>query len=240
MIQPKITHKKAWLLLPWYTNGTLTTAERRLVEEHLQVCMVCRREQTDIQKLAAHTRQSAVPELCPQASFSRLMQRIDNEPKNSRIKNLHLHSAQRLYRHVLLSLRGFFSPNPLPIMAAMVLLLLFVPIGILVTPSSRESPDASYRTLSASSGLNDSEANDIHVIFAETLDFKERLRALAAIHGEITAGPNAHGLYLVHIAPEQGAKPDIAKAIAALRQDAGVLFAEPAVPPGSSFSVQDD
>jgi len=38
------THIAAWELIPWYVNGTLDEADRRLVETHLLQCPVCNDE----------------------------------------------------------------------------------------------------------------------------------------------------------------------------------------------------
>jgi hypothetical protein len=231
-------HEQVRLLLPWYVNDTLTKDERRLVEEHFQVCAVCKTERAVMQKLSAFNRQSAVPEISAQASFSRLMQRIDNETKDNRIKKLF-----RCYRtkffHVLSSLVGFLPPKPIPLAAALVLLLFSAPAVIVLEPGSSGPPEASYRTLSDSNSLENIGANDIRVIFAENLGLEARARLLAAVHGEIIDGPNARGLYLIRLSLAQDSKPDVAKAIAALRREAGVLFAEPALPPHAAFSVPD-
>src|SRR5258708_17419601 len=71
-------HDSIWLLLPWYANGTLETAERRLVEDHLAGCPSCREEVARCSGLAAALR--ARPEIAPSPhplQLARLMNRLD-------------------------------------------------------------------------------------------------------------------------------------------------------------------
>ncbi|HEV3074895.1 MAG TPA: zf-HC2 domain-containing protein [Thermoanaerobaculia bacterium] len=71
-------HDTVWLLLPWYANGTLETAERLLVEDHLAGCPGCREEVARCNALAAALR--ARPEIAPSPhplQLARLMERLD-------------------------------------------------------------------------------------------------------------------------------------------------------------------
>src|SRR5258708_373448 len=72
-------HDSIWLLLPWYATGTLETAERRLVEDHLAGCPSCREEVARCNGLAAALR--ARPEIAPSPhplQLARLMERLDS------------------------------------------------------------------------------------------------------------------------------------------------------------------
>jgi len=71
-------HDSVWLLLPWYANGTLETAERLLVEDHLAGCPGCRDEVARCNGLAAALR--GRPEIAPSPhplQLARLMERLD-------------------------------------------------------------------------------------------------------------------------------------------------------------------
>jgi Putative zinc-finger len=71
-------HDGVWLLLPWYANGTLETAERQLVEDHLAGCPGCRDELARCNGFAAALR--ARPEIAPSPhplQLARLMERLD-------------------------------------------------------------------------------------------------------------------------------------------------------------------
>ena len=71
-------HHSVWLLLPWYANGTLETAERLLVEDHLAACLGCREEVARCNSLAAALRDR--PEIAPSPhplQLARLIERLD-------------------------------------------------------------------------------------------------------------------------------------------------------------------
>ncbi|HXO43682.1 MAG TPA: zf-HC2 domain-containing protein [Thermoanaerobaculia bacterium] len=71
-------HDTVWLLLPWYANGTLETAERLLVEDHLAGCPGCLEEVARCNGLAAALR--GRPEIAPSPhplQLARLMERLD-------------------------------------------------------------------------------------------------------------------------------------------------------------------
>jgi Putative zinc-finger len=71
-------HDTVWLLLPWYANGTLETAERLLVEDHLAGCPSCLEEVARCNGLAAALR--GRPEIAPSPhplQLARLMERLD-------------------------------------------------------------------------------------------------------------------------------------------------------------------
>lgn len=71
-------HETVWLLLPWLANGTLETAERRLVEDHVAGCAACREEMSRCNGLAAvlRDRQEIAPSPHP-LQLARLMERIE-------------------------------------------------------------------------------------------------------------------------------------------------------------------
>jgi hypothetical protein len=71
-------HERVWLLLPWYVNDTLETAERRLVDDHLAACPSCREEAARCKGLAAalRGRQESAPSPHP-IQLARLMERVE-------------------------------------------------------------------------------------------------------------------------------------------------------------------
>lgn len=231
-----ISHEQAWDLLPWYVNGTLTPDERQLVEKHLHTCIICQTEHADIQVLSAYSQQCSLPELSPQASFNRLLQRIENDSAAEYKKKFSWRKKLGIFRQITSVVNNSFSPRPQWIAAVATLLLAVIPVGIWLMPITSESPSALYRTLSSPRPIENAANNDIHVIFAPDLSQSERSRILATIRAETIAGPNVRGVYWIRINAMQGREVDLNKAIAALRRETGVLFAEPAAPSGASFS----
>src|SRR6266853_1611254 len=80
MTDPKLDeqHESVWLLLPWHANGTLETAERRQVEDHLAGCPGCREEMARCNTFAAalRDREEIAPSPHP-LQLARLMERIE-------------------------------------------------------------------------------------------------------------------------------------------------------------------
>jgi len=77
-------HETVWLLLPWLANGTLDTAERRLVEDHLAGCASCREELAHCSGLAAalRGREEIAPSPHP-LQLARLMERVEASERGS-------------------------------------------------------------------------------------------------------------------------------------------------------------
>src|SRR5258708_20996981 len=71
-------HENVWLLLPWYVNGTLEAAERRLVDEHLVGCALCREELGRCRGLSAALRsgEESAPSPHP-IQLARLLERVE-------------------------------------------------------------------------------------------------------------------------------------------------------------------
>ena len=74
-------------MLPWYVNKSLYDAEIKRVENHLKVCLTCRRELVTLHKLAAAVQQEGELDSAAQVSFSGLKKRIhsthDDQPGKS-------------------------------------------------------------------------------------------------------------------------------------------------------------
>ena len=83
---PYSAHQDISLLLPWYVNKTLHGAEIKMVENHLKVCLTCRREIATLHKLAAAVQQEGSIDSAAQASFSQLKKRIHSTDETSREK----------------------------------------------------------------------------------------------------------------------------------------------------------
>jgi len=78
-------HESVWLLLPWYVNDTLETAERRLVEGHLASCPSCGDELARCKALATalRNRQETAPSPHP-IQLARLMERVEAGERGER------------------------------------------------------------------------------------------------------------------------------------------------------------
>ncbi|WP_020561798.1 S8 family serine peptidase [Methylosarcina fibrata] len=225
-VNPYLAHQEIALLLPWYVNKTLHDHELKAVEKHIKVCLTCRREMAILQKISLAVNQADALDSAAQASFSRLKSRL-HQPEASASTQACARpsgtkqSTQPKWYHKL-SLDFFRWPQTAAVMLSVLALAVIVPAYYLVGPLQQSD----FRTLS-SSETTSFNANEIKVIFAQGFGRQQIGQILDGIHGRIADGPSAEGVYLIRLtaATEAGAVLD---ALAALRKNSGVLFAEPA------------
>jgi hypothetical protein len=94
---PTDQHQQIQLLLPWYLNKTLQQDEQRQVENHLRNCMLCSRELVALRKLAAAVKQSSDLDVATEASFAKLLEKLQSaDPHPHRKKPLPSNNQPRL------------------------------------------------------------------------------------------------------------------------------------------------
>ena len=229
---PLCEHRRVWLLLPWYVNGTLRGSERSLAQRHLETCITCRKELLIQERLAAAIRHAHVLDFSSQASFSRLQQRITSRSPLYVADDTGLSRLRVWYRTWQDALVAFVSPRAagmaLPLLAVVVLAL---STGFWLAPVTDKAP---FRTLANPSSDPAPGINDLQVIFAKTIDRQQIKKLFESVHGKVVAGPTAIGVYTVNIASGTNDRVDMRAAIAQLRRHSGVTFAEPALPINTS------
>jgi len=215
---PYSAHQEISLLLPWYVNKTLHGAEISRVENHLKVCLTCRRELATLHKLAAAVQQEGSIDTVAQASFSHLKKRI-HSPDATGHKNppkaMALPSQRKGQGKI------WRLPRPALALAAVVLLSLLLPRFI--NTGNIQMND--YRTLSNAENPVSSQ-NTLNVIFSNDTKQPKINEILASVHGQIVDGPTAQGVYTVAIEGELAAD-NVLDRVASLRKNAHVIFAEP-------------
>ncbi len=229
-LSPHTAHPEVWMLLPWYVNGTLERAKLNMVQQHLRVCITCRQELAEQQRLAEAIGQSSVIDLAPQASLARLLQRIESEapPADRRKKGW-----SRLCSPWAARLSEWLSDVRLPQRAwvavpLLVLLLALAPTARFWLSSLSREPQ--YHTLANPNGVPAAGSNDIQVVFAKTLDQEQIQQLLLSLPAEIVAGPSSSGAYTVRIVTRDRSNQAMLAALVRLSQHPGVLRAEPADP----------
>ena len=220
---PYSAHMEISLLLPWYVNKTLHGAEIELVENHLKVCLTCRRELATLHKLAAAVQQEGSIDSAAQASFSQLKKRIHSTVETSQEKAPKVVALpdQRQW-HSKLWLEHFTLPRPALALAAVLLVSLLIPRFI----DTGNSQMNEYRTLSNAENPAVNK-NTISVIFSNNTRQPQINEVIASVHGRIVDGPTAQGVYTVAIEGEPAPK-NVLDIVASLRKSANVIFAEPA------------
>jgi len=225
---PYSAHQDILLLLPWYVNKTLHGNEVETVENHLKVCLTCRRELASLQKLAAAVRQEGSFDSTMQVSFSQLKKRI-HQPDELKLTETPKVTALNDHRKWL----GKISvmPRSAFAMAAVVLLSLLLPRFI----DTSHFLTNDYRTLSNGENPVTGDKNTISVIFSTDTEKDQIDKIIALIQGQIINGPDKQGVYKIAISGEPVAK-DILERVNSLRTNPNVLFVEPAYALLSSVS----
>jgi hypothetical protein len=216
---PYSAHQEISLLLPWYVNKTLHGAEINRVENHLKVCLTCRRELATLHKLAAAVQQEGSIDTAAQASFSHLKKRIHSPDATTRKnppKAMTL-PAQRKGQGKIWRL-----PRPALALAAVVLLSLL--ITRFIDTGHFQMND--YRTLSNAEHPAISQ-NTLRVIFSTGTQQPQIDEILASVQGRIVDGPTEQGVYTVAVDSELAAEKVLDR-VALLRNNTHIIFAEPA------------
>ncbi|MEQ1621305.1 MAG: zf-HC2 domain-containing protein [Methylococcales bacterium] len=223
-------HHQTTLLLPWYLNQSLEPAERQLVEQHLQNCNDCKMELASLQLIADAVANGSNADFSPEESFSKLRAKLQsnrlprersnvvrfNIPANS---NSASNRENSTLKKQLSQVAARYSKQ---IAIAASLFLVLIPVAL----QYRTSPEpSSYYTLSATKPEVVSDRL-IRVVFSKTLAASDIDKLLEQVYGQRVEGPNSVGAYTVRLAPDANGL-DLTTALASLRHQPGVVFAEP-------------
>lgn len=217
------THRQTWSLIPWLVNGRATPAERTAVQVHLNQCDECREEFELQQELSNALHREATVEHAPQSSLQKLWWRLDEtEPVPGPVPAVPGSRAPRAGR------RWAVAPG----LAWPALVVQAFVIAILAGAVMMDSVDrrrADYRTVTAQP-VPVSRA-DLHAVFAATMSVAELRALLATSHTIVVEGPSPGGVFALAVAADGGPDPR-GRALAQLRADPHVLFADLAGPAG--------
>jgi len=218
-------HQRAWELLPWYVNGTLSGHDLDVVTGHLASCAECADEVARCRDLAVAVVSGASAEPAPSAErFSRLLARIDAlEAAGPRSGGW-----RETLRERLDSLRELLQSTPAAIRWALTLegalaALLIAVVAWQLALSSGQS----YHTLASGADQPARDQAQIHLVFAEDMQEREMRSLLARVGGRIVDGPSAVGAYTVQVPVSIAASDRLAAVLSALRADPKVRLAEP-------------
>lgn len=225
-----LNHQELSQLLPWYVNKTLRGAELKAVEEHVSVCLTCKREAMQLNRLAQAVIHEGALDSAEKASFSRLKMRLHGSDQTTSLNQANHVDQDKLVSFDKAKLmssqktkaRSFdtWSRSGLA-MAASVLLAVIVFMPGLVEQQSND-----FRTLSDSKQIENVNANEIRVVFAEGINQQQKNTILERVHGQIIDTPTAQGVYTVRLERDIATK-HLLDVIDLLRKDSKVIFAEP-------------
>ncbi|MEQ1544198.1 hypothetical protein [Methyloglobulus sp.] len=226
-------HQELSQLLPWYVNKTLQGSELKEVDHHLTVCLTCKREVVQLQKLAHVVIKEGSLDSAEQASFSRLKKRLHTAkpldmqslPQQNRPEQLKIGASDNVRRISRARKQGWINNSvlrPALAMAAVVLLSLLMPRYL----DTEVKLGNEFRTLS-NAQQNPISANEIRVVFAEGISQQQKGKILKRIHGQFIDNPTAQGVYTVRLDRDM-TPTDPLGVVGMLRKDSSVIFAEPA------------
>lgn len=204
---PTVLHEETKQLLPWYVNRTLSQEQHSLVEQHLQQCLICRRDWLDLQQLADKMGESVELDEAADASFRQIRQKLNPPLQIKQAKPL----TSRRYQLAAMVSFG---------LAASILLLLLPSLPPLQHPVNGED----YRTLSVRQA-EPSGKNLLKVVFVPGLPSQVTEELLAKIHGQRIDQANSAGAYTIQL--NANSELNVDQALVLLRQHEEVLLAEP-------------
>jgi hypothetical protein len=225
-IGPLGAHGECWNLLPWIANESAAAKDVAQVEAHLRECRECQEELEFQRQLRNAIRAEDAVVLAPQTSLQKLMQRIDtvedldeDEPDAAPAASAAPIAAAR--------------PQParwsrwLPIAAAVQGVAIAGLLGALWMQSQAhdELTGGRYTMLT---GPTETVARvpAIRVVFTGDVALNDMNRMVRAIDAQIIAGPSEASVYTLALAANAASKAEVEKAIAQLRADGHVMFAE--------------
>ncbi len=204
-----VPHEQVMELLPWLINDSLSRDERATVLAHSQCCVICRREMKALKDLRDSVESLFGTVSIPTPDMRNINARIDK----------HI-SRQNSGRRALMWIGDLFA-SPWRAAYAVQTVLLIVLAAAFLWPVTR---DAEYTTLTQTADL--SNGYYIRVVFSPDLTHSSINDLLDDMELRIVAGPSDRGVYTL-TAGSSNAVEERDKAMAALSQNPGVLFAQP-------------
>ena len=181
-----LSHKEAWLSLPWLANGRLPQAEREKLEPHVQTCAACRAELALQRSFCNALTEPDRVSYTPGPSFRKLMERIDGATPpvaKTADRNKVTTLARRPDSRVPL-----WRPPGLAWAASFVLA-----IGLTgALTSMYQSSRADYRTYTDAAH---SAPNVLHISFDRSVTVGEAEEALRSTGARIVEGPDSTGVF---------------------------------------------
>lgn len=196
-------HEQCWETIPWVVNGRASDAEQRVVLAHAEECAECREELARHRELHSHMRGPDDVIAAPNASWQKLLSQLDEQSSADAGKN---HWIRRPW-----------------LVAALWTQLVAIAALTGALFSSSTWRQAEYTTLSAPQASDKRSA--VRVVFAPDASLSEINGLLRQLGCDIIDGPSEAGVYTLATAQDK----DVQGIIVALRQHAGVLFAEPSL-----------
>ena len=227
-------HARASELLPWLLNGRLEGPDVGWVQAHLEHCAPCRAEYAAQQRIRDALAAQPVVEFAPQASFNRLWQRIESAAQSR--GDRHMSAASLAPRADSDGAMDAPVQSRRPWLQALVglqaaaIVLLGAALWAQRAQDARLRAPPDYRTvtelLAPDAAGSARSAPAIRVIFDDRVRLGDVREILAGTNLSIGAGPEPTGVYTLISAQAATATAALDAALARLRADPRVRFAE--------------
>jgi hypothetical protein len=229
-IGPLGAHGECWNLLPWIANESAEAKDVARVEGHLSECRECQEELEFQRQLRNAIRAEEAIVLAPQTSLQKLIQRIDT------VADLDDEDEQEVARAAPAEPIAIARREParrsrwLPIAAAVQGVAIAGLLAALWMQSqAHDDLTAGRYTMLTAPAATVARGPVIRVVFAGDVALDDVNQVLRAIDAQVIGGPSEAGVYTLGLAAGAADKADVEKAIAQLRADSHVMFAERAV-----------
>lgn len=212
-----MTHQEAWNQIPWLVNDSLDEPARAGLQQHLAGCSACRDELQTQQALLQAMQAGSRVEAMPPASLQKLWDRIDADPARSAAVRRDEPGPAPDSQPDAPTTR---VPLRLAAVAAVVALVSGAALMVVFQSVAETAPPA-YRTVSDAPAVSDGE---LRVVLSPDMTVARMQSLLERAGLRIVAGPTASGVYTLE---RRSTEADASRALAMLRADPDVRFAEP-------------
>jgi hypothetical protein len=228
-IGPLGAHGECWNLLPWIANESAAAKDVARVEGHLRDCRECQEELEFQRQLRNAIRTEEAIVLAPQTSLQKLMQRIDTVADLDD-EELEIEAPAAVEPIAVARREPARWTRWLPIAAAVQGIAIAGLLAALWTQSqTHDDLTAGRYSVLTTPTATVTHGPVIRVVFAGNIALDDMNRVLRGIGAQIIAGPSEAGVYTLGLAAGTADKSGVDKAIAQLRADGRVMFAEPAL-----------
>jgi hypothetical protein len=218
--------------LPWIANESAAAKDVARVEGHLRDCRECQEELEFQRQLRNAIRTEDAIVLAPQTSLQKLMQRIDTvaDLDDEELEILEIEAPAAVEPIAVARREPARWTRWLPIAAAVQGIAIAGLLAALWTQSqTHDDLTAGRYSVLTTPTTTVTHGPVIRVVFAGNVALDDMNRVLRGIGAQIIAGPSEAGVYTLGLAAGTADKSGVEKAIAQLRADGRVMFAEPAL-----------
>ena len=214
-------HRYCWDLLPWVANERISAIDLRRIEPHLHECTACQKELATQRRLREVMRTEAPIVIAPQASFQKLLQRIDAQEDGEFLDTSSVNARPSPVRA-----RVRPAPRWLVVAASVQALI----IGLLLAGGWFQSQAllTAPRFTTLTTPASTPQGPVIRVVFRDQITVGELNAIVRSLDAHVVAGPSSAGVYTLQLAGEHRSSADVEQLAAKLRLDTRVLFSEPA------------